>query len=315
MYLNRRWLPLNALRAFEAVGQYLSFTAGAQALHVSQSALSRHVISLERLLGHQLLERRHNGLALTEAGAALLPVVNKAFDRLEQALNAIHDSGHPPHALRVHMPPSLLNQLAMPILKDFRREFPDIMIDVSSSGVTGLPAQDLDVAIVYDQPTSDDRVTDLLWMVRVTPVCSPELWERNKGKTLAEFITSNDLLHVKLEREPRGLLWSSFARQFGASIDPQKGLSFDTAIATTRYAIEGGGIALADIDMFASELESGRLVAPFPEILEDGFGYYLKFHAEDLGDPVISVFRTWMIERFSQPRPRPAPIERSGRLA
>ena len=44
--INRRWLPLNALRAFDAVGQNLSFTAGAQALHVSQSALSRHVISL-----------------------------------------------------------------------------------------------------------------------------------------------------------------------------------------------------------------------------------------------------------------------------
>ena len=58
MTINRRWLPLNALRAFEAVGQHLSFTAGAQALHVSQSALSRHVISLEDLLGCQLLERR-----------------------------------------------------------------------------------------------------------------------------------------------------------------------------------------------------------------------------------------------------------------
>ena len=41
--INRRWLPLNALRAFEAVGRHMSFTAGAQALTVSQSAMSRHV--------------------------------------------------------------------------------------------------------------------------------------------------------------------------------------------------------------------------------------------------------------------------------
>jgi LysR family glycine cleavage system transcriptional activator len=34
--INRRWLPLNALRAFEAVGQHRSFTAGAAALSVSQ---------------------------------------------------------------------------------------------------------------------------------------------------------------------------------------------------------------------------------------------------------------------------------------
>ncbi len=43
--INRRWLPLNALRAFDAVGQRMSFTAGGQDLDVSQSAVSRHVIS------------------------------------------------------------------------------------------------------------------------------------------------------------------------------------------------------------------------------------------------------------------------------
>ena len=91
--INRRWLPLNALRAFDAVGRHLSFTAGAQALHVSQSALSRHVISLEELLGVQLLERRPHGLVLTDAGARLLPVVHKAFDRLEQQINEIKRGG------------------------------------------------------------------------------------------------------------------------------------------------------------------------------------------------------------------------------
>ena len=61
--INRPWLPLNALRAFDAVGRHLSFTAAAQTLHVSQSALSRHVISLEALLGKKLLERRPQQLA------------------------------------------------------------------------------------------------------------------------------------------------------------------------------------------------------------------------------------------------------------
>jgi LysR family glycine cleavage system transcriptional activator len=45
------------LRAFDAVGQRLSFTAGAQALNVSQSAVSRHIISLEELLGQKLFDR------------------------------------------------------------------------------------------------------------------------------------------------------------------------------------------------------------------------------------------------------------------
>ncbi|QUD87887.1 LysR substrate-binding domain-containing protein [Phenylobacterium montanum] len=297
--INRRWLPLNALRAYEAVGRNLSFTLGAQALHVSQSALSRHVISLEELLGKPLLERKPSGLVLTEAGAALLPVVAKAFDRIEQTLNLIQQGERSARTLRVHMPPSLLHHMALPILRDFRREFPDIRIDVSSSHVTGLPSQDLDVAVVYDRPSVDDRVTDLLWMVRVTPMCSPDLAEREKGKTLGEFLASNELLHTKLDNQPRDFLWTTFARQCGLSLDTDRGLAFDTAMSAVQYATSGDGVVLADVDMLADEVKAGRLIAPFPSAtFEEGYGYYLKFHPEDLGDPVIALFRSWMIGRF-----------------
>ncbi len=297
--INRRWLPLNALRAFDAVGHALSFTAGAQALHVSQSALSRHVISLEDLLGRQLLDRKPHRLALTEAGAALLPVVRMSFDRLEQALNAVRSGETSGRTLRLHMPPSLLQQMALPILRDFRREFPDVLLDVSSSHVTGLPQQDLDAAIVYDRPSVDDRVTDLLWMVRVSPVCSPDLVELIQDQTLAEFLATNELLHVKLDSEPRSLLWGMFVRQLGLEVDTDRGLAFDTAISAVQYAMTGGGVALADIDMFAQEIADGRLVRPFDPVMEDGYGYYLKFHAEDLGDPAIALFRTWVLGRFA----------------
>ena len=296
---NRRWLPLNALRAFDAVGQHLSFTAGAAALNVSQSALSRHVISLEDLLGRQLLERRPNGLLLTEAGASLLPVVRRSFDRLEQAMNAIRDGAKASRTLRIHIPPSLLQKLALPLLRDFRREFPEILLDVSSAHVTGLPDADHDVAVVFDRPNVDDRVTDLLWMARVTPVCSPALAEQNFGKTLEQFLSDNELLHVKLDAQPRSLLWAIFLRQTGLTANTDRGLAFDTAITAVDFAIAGEGVALADVDLFADDLAAGRLVAPFDTVIEDGYGYYLKFHAEDLADPVIAQFRSWVIARFS----------------
>jgi len=304
--INRRWLPLNALRAYEAVGRNLSFTVGAQALHVSQSALSRHVISLEELLGTPLFERRPHGLVLTEAGAALLPAVSKAFDRVEQTLNLIQQGKRSARTLRLHMPPTLLQHLALPILRDFRREFPDVRIDVSSSHVTGLPQHDLDVAVVYDRPTVDDRVTDLLWMVRVSPVCSPELADREKGKGLEAFLASNELLHVKLNNQPRDLLWATFARQCGFTLDTDRGLAFDTASSAIQYAMAGDGVVLADVDMYAAELANGLLVAPYDTVFEDGYGYYLKFHAEDLADPVIALFRSWMIGRFSAQAPAQA---------
>jgi DNA-binding transcriptional LysR family regulator len=301
--INRRWLPLNALRAFDAVGQHLSFTGGAAALSVSQSAMSRHVIGLEELLGKQLFDRDTPKLTLTPAGEELLPVVSKCFDRLEQTMNGIRDDNTANRALRIHIPPSLLQQLALPMLRDFRHDYPDIRIDVSSAHVTGLPTTSLDMAIVFDRPNVDDRITDLLWNVRVAPLCSPQTAIQSAGKSLTEFLASQELLHVKLDDEPRDLLWASFARQCSLDVATDSGLAFDTAIAAAQYAMSANGVFLGDYDMFFQELADGRLIMPYPITMSDGYGYYLKLHADDLADPAISVFRSWLISRFrAQPR-------------
>jgi LysR family glycine cleavage system transcriptional activator len=297
--VNRRWLPLNALRAFDAVGQRLSFTAGAQALHVSQSAVSRHIISLEELIGRKLFDRSGPRLVLTAAGEALLPEVIKSFDRIEATINAVSENAPHSRPIRIHIPPSFLHQFALPLIREFHSEHPDIRIDISSSNVTGLPTTEIDMAIVFDLPNIDDRVTDFLWMVRVAPVCAPDTAARHVGKSLADFLADNSLLHVKLEDEPRGLLWGIYARQCRIALDVDRGLAFDTALLAVRYAMAADGVALADIDMFATEIADGRLVMPYQSVIEDGFGYYLKLRPEDLSDPAISLFRSWLIARFA----------------
>lgn len=281
------------------MGEHLSFTGGAAALSVSQSAMSRHVIGLEELLGKPLFDRDTARLELTDAGSELLPVVRKCLDRLEQTMNAIRDDSSASRALRIHIPPSLLHQIFLPMLRDFRAEHPEIRLDISSAHVTGLPATNLDMAIVYDRPNVDDRVTDLLWFVRVAPLCSPQTALSAENRSLAGFLAANELLHVKLDDQPRDLLWASFARQYALDLPTQQGLAFDTAIAAAHYAMAADGVILADIDMFAQEIADGRLVMPYPVTGTDGYGYYLKLHADDLGDPAIALFRRWLIQRFA----------------
>ncbi|WP_395636769.1 LysR substrate-binding domain-containing protein [Sphingorhabdus sp.] len=298
-------MPLNALRAFEAVGQNLSFTGGASALSVSQSAMSRHVGGLEELLGKQLFVRDASRLLLTPAGEELLPVVSKCLDRLEQTMNSIRNDEVTSRSLRLHVPPSLLQQLFLPMLRDFRAEHPDIRLDVSSAHVTGLPATDFDMAIAYDRPNVDDRITDLLWMVRVAPLCAPATAVASQGKSLEEFLESQELLHLKLDGEPRDLLWTAYLRQNGLTMATHGGLAFDTTIAAAQYAMTASGVFLGDIDMFAREIADGRLVMPYDAVIEDGYGYYLKLHADDLGDAAISMFRSWLINRFAALRQAP----------
>jgi DNA-binding transcriptional LysR family regulator len=214
--IDRRWLPLNALRAFEGVAKHGSFTAAAHALLISQSALSRHVISLERLIGVQLFERRPHALTLTKAGQHLLPAVAKSFDRLEYAIDDIRNEGAPAQrTLRVRMPPSFAVQLAVPILRDFRQASTEVDIDLISPAAAGPPLGDVDVAVVYSRPMVTDLVADLLWPVRLSILCHPRIAELHAGKGLAAFIEGNELVHVRIDELPRHEAWSQFARNSG----------------------------------------------------------------------------------------------------
>jgi DNA-binding transcriptional LysR family regulator len=298
--IDRRWLPLNALRAFEGVAKHGSFTAAGNALLISQSALSRHVIALERLTGVQLFERRPHALTLTKAGQHLLPAVVKSFDRLEYALDDIRNEGAPAQrTLRVQMPPSFAVQLAVPILRDFRRACTDVDIDLISPYGVGPPLGDVDVAVVYSKPTVTDLVTDLLWPVRQSILCHPNIAGAHRGKDLAAFIAANELIHVRIADSPRHHFWQEFTRQNAlAGVNVERGLVFDTAVLAAQYALGGQGIAVLDTNLFAEEIRAGRLVKPFEAILDDGFGYYLITHPEGLSDTAIALFRSWLIERF-----------------
>ena len=299
-HIDRRWLPLNALRAFEGVAKHLSFTAAANALLISQSALSRHVIALEKMIGVQLFERRPHSLVLTKAGQHLLPAVMKSFDRLEYALDDLrNDSVAGTRTLRVHMPPSFAAYLAVPILRDFRRAAAEVEIDLVSPCGVGPPPGDVDVAVVYSKPTVTDLVTDLLWPVHLSLLCHPNVAARHAGKTLAQFVEANELVHVRISELPRHHLWKQFARAANlTSLNVERGLVFDTAMLAVQYALSGEGVALLDTYLFGDHIRAGRLVKPFSNSLDDGYGYYLITHPEALSDTAVALFRSWLIERF-----------------
>ena len=297
--MDRQWLPLNALRAFEAAGQHLSFTAAAHSLTVAQSAVSRHVIVLEKFLGVTLFERRPQQLALTDAGRHLLPVVSRSFDRIDQALGEIiKERGTPKRVLRVGLPPTFAHQLAIPILRDFRAEHPGLALEIASKPAAEAD-NDVDLAIVYSEPRVSDRILDLLWMERVTPLCSPAV--QTRGSTdLAELVASTDPLHVRIDGQSRHQLWEFAARSLGhPDLTVDRGLVFDTAQLAVQYALSGEGVALTDPTLFREEIASGRLVRPFDFNVETGFGYFLATAPEDLANEAVALFRSWLIRRIA----------------
>ena len=71
--------PLNSLRAFEAVGRYLSFSKAADELNVTPGAISQQVRGLEDFLEIKLFKRRNRSIVLTDSGQVFLPLLSEGF--------------------------------------------------------------------------------------------------------------------------------------------------------------------------------------------------------------------------------------------
>src|ERR1700744_4605888 len=85
-------------------------------------------------------------------------------------------------------------------------------IDLISAYGVGPPLGDVDVAVVYSKPTVTDLVSDLLWPVRVTLLCHPNIAAQHVGKSLSEYIEANEIVHVRIADMPRHHIWSQFIK-------------------------------------------------------------------------------------------------------
>lgn len=153
---------LSDLHAFVAVADLGSFRAAAEALHLSQPALSRRVDKLEQALGFRLFERTTRKVELNAMGRAFLPRARHVLGELEAALLGMVDLSERIHGLvTVACIPSVVDNFVAGVVRDFHVRFPsirvrlldqsapDILLSVARSeadfGITYLGAQEPDL--------------------------------------------------------------------------------------------------------------------------------------------------------------------------
>jgi DNA-binding transcriptional LysR family regulator len=124
-------IELRQLRYFVAVAEEMHFGRAAQRLHMTQPPLSQTIQSLEAALGTPLFMRTSRNVALTPAGAALLPQAQRLLlqaDALPEMARraATGESGH----LTLAFVSTADYSVLPPFLRDFRQRYPQVQIDL-----------------------------------------------------------------------------------------------------------------------------------------------------------------------------------------
>lgn len=145
---------LRHIHYFLAVAEHRGFTRAAEALHVSQPALSQQIRQLEETLDAQLFDRSGRTIRLTDAGEIYLGYARQALQALKAGNRAIHDvEDLSCGSLNVGITPTFTAYLTGPLLAAFHARYPGVMLqlrEMSQEAIEMLLARDeLDVGIAF----------------------------------------------------------------------------------------------------------------------------------------------------------------------
>lgn len=284
--MDRAQLPLNALRAFEAAARHLNFTRAAIELCVSQGAVSHQVAQLESRLSTRLFHRLPRGLALTDDGQALVPVLAESFDRVGALLDRYAD-GRFQETLNLGVVGTFATGWLLPRLDGFARAFPHIDLRVSTNNNrVDIAAEALDFAIRFGDGAWHGTHAEPLCDAPLTPLCAPAL--------AARLTTPADLIRERLLRSYRSDEWPRWFERAGVAPPVLRGPVFDSSAIMVAAAAGGPGVALAPAAMFARDLTAERLVQPFAITIDAG-RYWLTRLMSRKESEAMQAFRKWLL--------------------
>jgi LysR family glycine cleavage system transcriptional activator len=278
--------PLNALQVFVTAARAQNMTRAAERLHLTVSALSHQVRLLEQRIGCSLFLRGPRGLKLTAEGARLLEHVGPHLDAIEVALRPLcarRDTG-----LNLSALPSMASSWLVPRLAGFVALRPDLELSLDSS-IERVDFADgrFDGALRYGPGHWEGLNAELLFEEWLTPVASPNLLAGRKRPRLDQL----GEWPLLCPDDP----WSRWFEQYGGKAPARFAATFSDSETLQRATLEGMGVSLGRATMARPLIESGRLVALFPERMKARYAHYLVYPNRAREHSGFMAFRDWLL--------------------
>lgn len=293
----RQHLPTTTgLRVLTALAQHGTISEAAKFLHMTQSAVSKQLKSVEDLVGLVLFSRTSQGLMPTEAGTVYIEQARVALGALETAAaRVMHLRSNKP-TLRLHVLPILGDRWFIQRFVQFAESHPDIDVQFSSFAPSDTE-DEADIVFRFGAGEWPGWNADYFLGRDVVLVGSPHFIARRGGISVAADIGSFPVLeHLKTP-----LYWDDFAAANAiTTFRPERILKLGYYSLVIRAAIGGHGLALIPRSLILEELENGQLVNPLGLRYCSRNCYWLTTHADRDRNPQLEIFRDWALHEAQQ---------------
>ena len=285
------------LRVFHAVAQAGSLTAAGETLHLSQSAVSRQIRSLEESLETVLFHRHARGLILTEQGELLHDATAAMNRRLDTAAARIRDSRDEVFGeLRVTTTTGFGTLWLVPRLRKLYDQYPDLKIDLMlEERVLDLPMREADVAIRMKEPSQADLVRKRLNTVRMRLYALPSYLEKHGRPATVEDLTGHCLISqaVRTHQVSSG---QTFIESLHAIGLPST-LTVNNYFGVLQGVLAGLGVGVLPDYLLADFPEMERVL---PDVESGSIPVYLAYPEELRHSQRIAAFRDFVLQELNQ---------------
>ena len=213
----------------------------------------------------------------------------RSFGALERTLQRVSRGGDS-QALQFKLPPTFAMKWLMPRLPGFQVLHPQLELRINTS-VQPVDFESEDVDVGMQRASEPDPG---LFGISVMEecgilVCSPRLW----GKRKAEVPALQSMTLLQSANRPDD--WPLWLRLVGApDLKPANQIEFSFSLLMYQAAIEGLGVGIAQPEFVQEDLASGRLVAPFEQVVSTGRKHFLVCPAKSRHDPAVARFFSWV---------------------
>lgn len=288
-------IDLAWMRLLVEIDRKGSLSAAAEALGLTQPAVSYQIRLLEQRFGQPLLHRLHRGVRYTDEGRRLLAIAERTVSEVDALQRSVRAARRRP-TVRLATDYAFSSLWLIPRMHAFRQSHPEIDLQIVATQRLGHHwREDADLAVAFGLGSEFGADARLLMPERVVPVCTPILARSLKdGPGLP--IRQCPLIHLEAEHVSPWLDWPAYLSrlQRGESLQDSPGdLRFNTYALVVQAAMAGQGVALGWLGIVDQLLEANLLVVAGEVMAVQGRGYWL---VPGSSSEAVNLLATWLID-------------------